>query len=261
MSGALVNRRSTMGAAFAPPRAPPVRAGGMDRQRSIRRNEVVRCQISISQERAWIGGAHVLTAFKLPMGRPHEILAEIDDLGGGASNETCFEFRQDHLPGLVSRNPHYLEFLNVWRNEQAAPDVLDYRADLVDGLLHGVEQQERMIEGTLENAADVEECLFSAPMYQTELARVRFVLGAYIRVRLAKIENQAGHIFADPEIFSRLSERERAHCDQYLMLLHEHQRTTVLSDLPQPFADETDADACPELLGKAATNGVYPGHT
>mgnify|MGYP001496712691 len=45
------------------------------------------------------------------------------------------------------------------------------------------------------------------------------------------------------------------------MLLHEHQRTTVLSDLPQPFADETDADACPELLGKAATNGVYPGHT
>ena len=156
--------------------------------------------VFVLEERAWIGGGHVLTAFKLPMGRPHEILAEIDDLGGGASNETCFEFRQDHLPGLVSRNPHYLEFLNVWRNEQAAPDVLDYRADLVDGLLHGVEQQERMIEGTLENAADVEECLFSAPMYQTELARVRFVLGAYIRVRLTKIENQAGHIFASDAV-------------------------------------------------------------
>ena len=199
MSGALVNRRSTMGAAFAPPRAPPVRGwNGSSKVDPSKRS----CPLS-DQHQPGTGldrQGTCTTAFKLPMGRPHEILAEIDDLGGGASNETCFEFRQDHLPGLVSRNPHYLEFLNVWRNEQAAPDVLDYRADLVDGLLHGVEQQERMIEGTLENAADVEECLFSAPMYQTELARVRFVLGAYIRVRLTKIENQAGHIFASDAV-------------------------------------------------------------
>jgi hypothetical protein len=37
------------------------------------------------------------------------------------------------------------------------------------------------------------------------------------------------------------------------LLLHKHQRNTLLSDLPYPFADETDADACPEPLGKAAT--------
>ena len=141
-------------------------------------------------------------------------LDEIDDLGGGASNDTCFEFCEGHTPSLMARNPQYLKILNVWRSEQAVPEVLDWRADLVDGLRQSVEQQEHMIEGTLESAADVEECLFSAAMYQTELARVRFVLGAYIRVRLAKIENQAGHIFASDAVSScrvrvRIARRRR----------------------------------------------------
>ena len=59
-----------------------------------------------------------------------------------------------------------------------------------------------MVDGTLRSADDVEECLFSAPLYQSELARVRFVLGAYVRARLAKLEATAGHVAADPDAWA-----------------------------------------------------------
>ena len=132
-----------------------------------------------------------------------------------------------------------------------------------------------MVEGTLRNAEDVDECLFSAPLYQSELARVRFVLGAYVRARLRKLEAAAGHVAvslfsrvrsvaargdrpvffsqADPDAWARLSAREQAHCDAYLALVHKHHRAALLGDLPTPFADETDGDDCPTALAKAAT--------
>ena len=130
-----------------------------------------------------------------------------------------------------------------------------------------------MVEGTLRSADDVEECLFSAPLYQSELARVRFVLGAYVRARLQKLEASAGHVAvpvpasrdrgrvattarasqADPDAWARLSAREQRHCDAYLALLHKHHRAALLSEMPGPFADECDGDACPEALARAAT--------
>lgn len=52
---------------------------------------------------------------------------------------------------------------------------------------------------------------------------------------------------------ARLSDRERTHCDAYLALIHKHHRGALLSEMPAPFADEADGDACPEALALAAT--------
>lgn len=186
-------------------------------------------------------------------------MASLLDDDDGATGAMGMGMGDEPAGPVTAKNPHYVDLIDVWRCEVACPEVLEWRGDLVDGLLGNVEQQERMIEGTLANAADAEECLFSAPMYQTELARVRFVLGAYVRARLVKIEAQAGHIAADPAAFGRLSDREQAHCEQYLALLHKHHRAALLSDLPQPFADEADGDACPAALGKAASEAPKLG--
>ena len=43
------------------------------------------------------------------------------------------------------------------------------------------------------------------------------------------------------------------------VMTSEHHRAALLSDLPQPFADEADGDACPAALGKAASEAPKLG--
>mmetsp|Transcript_19341 Transcript_19341/g.57474 ORF Transcript_19341/g.57474 Transcript_19341/m.57474 type:complete len:242 (+) Transcript_19341:199-924(+) len=150
-------------------------------------------------------------------------------------------------------NPAWARLLAAWEGEKACPELLKWRGDLVDGLLDALEQQERMVAETVRGGADVDECLFSAPLYQTELARVKYVLTDYCRVRLGKLEAQAGHVAADPEAMANLSDRERAHLDGYLKILHKHHKKALLSDLPDAFADKTEGEQPTEALAKAAT--------
>ena len=65
-------------------------------------------------------------------------------------------------------------YLTAWRSEQACPEVLPWRGDLVDALLDAAEQQEAMVKATVEQGGDVDECLFSAPLYESELRAVPF---------------------------------------------------------------------------------------
>jgi len=160
-------------------------------------------------------------------------------------------------PGAgMPRNPAYVELLAAWRSEVACPELLAWRGDLVDGLRAGADAQERLVDASVREGADVDECLFSAPMYQTEIARVKYVLGAYVRCRLRKLESMAGWVANDDEARARLSDREAQHCDAYLALCAKHHRKALLDELPAPFADETpegEGDAVPEALAKACT--------
>ena len=164
------------------------------------------------------------------------------DMGMGDTNQ-----------GAPRRNPAYEQLLTAWRSEQACPEVLPWRGDLVDALLDAAEQQEAMVKATVEQGGDVDECLFSAPLYESELARCRFVVGSYVRCRLRKLERQCGYIIADDDAYARLSDAEKTHAVKYLDLIERHHRASLLEDLPEPFRDERkDGDeACPEVLAKA----------
>ena len=133
------------------------------------------------------------------------------------------------------------------------PGSAPWRGDLVDALLDAAEQQEAMVKATVEQGGDVDECLFSAPLYESELARCRFVVGSYVRCRLRKLERQCGYIIADDDAYGRLSDAEKTHAVKYLDLIEKHHRASLLEDLPEPFRDERkDGDeACPEVLAKA----------
>ena len=164
------------------------------------------------------------------------------DMGMGDANQ-----------GAPRRNPAYEQLLTAWRSEQACPEVLPWRGDLVDALLDAAEQQEAMVKATVEQGGDVDECLFSAPLYESELARCRFVVGSYVRCRLRKLERQCGFIIADDDAYGRLSDAEKTHAVKYLDLIEKHHRASVLDDLPEPFRDERKEgdEACPEVLAKA----------
>ena len=57
--------------------------------------------------------------------------------------------------GAPRRNPAYEQLLTAWRSEQACPEVLPWRGDLVDALLDAAEQQEAMVKATVEQGGDV----------------------------------------------------------------------------------------------------------
>lgn len=95
--------------------------------------------------------------------------------------------------------------------------------------------------------------LFIAPCYRKDMERLRFVLCAYVRARLAKIQRQAGHILGDAEALARLSPRERKYCRHYLGLCAKHHQNALLRDLPDPFKEvpeggTEDSVACTPAL-------------
>ena len=184
----------------------------------------------------------------------HSDMAELDTILGPDDGGMDMAMG-DAGAGAPRRNPAYEQLLTAWRSEKACPELLQWRGDLVDGLLDAAEQQEAMVKATVEQGGDVDECLFSAPLYESELARCRFVTGSYVRCRLRKLERQCGHVIADDDAYARLSDAEKTHAVKYLDLIEKHHRAALLEALPEPFRDarQEGDEACPEVLAKAIT--------
>eukprot|EP00249_Psilotum_nudum_P011420 c23163_g1_i1 orf=240-929(+) len=122
-----------------------------------------------------------------------------------------------------------LELLKrVWRNEKAAPEMLAYEANLVQR----VREQIALMEDTLSvfsgNASDE----LMASMYRMDVDRTMFLLRAYLRVRLLKIEKFAMHILRTQELWERLSEQEQDYAQRFTDTLQKHLEQSVLSKLP-----------------------------
>ena len=92
-----------------------------------------------------------------------------------------------------------------------------------------------------------------AHIYHAELNRVRFMLRAYYRTRLFKIEKHVVHVVKEEEIFARLSTQEQEYATNYTNMVEEH-FGSVLGQLPEKYTsmlqqieeDEGDFDMVPE---------------
>lgn len=68
-----------------------------------------------------------------------------------------------------------------------------------------------MQEGVIADYRDNPQMELPRLMYSYELKRVRYLLQAYHRTRLSKIEKFILHILEKDEVLSRLSEKEQAY--------------------------------------------------
>jgi len=93
-----------------------------------------------------------------------------------------------------------------------------------------------------------------AHIYQAELNRVRFLIRAYYRTRLFKIEKYAVHV-VKPETneFAKLSPQEQEYAKNYVNMLEEH-FGSVLGQMPEKYSsmlqqieeDDAEMDMVPE---------------
>merc|ERR1711990_81543 len=111
-------------------------------------------------------------------------------------------------------------------SEKGAPEILQYQDEAVDGLLELIKQQE--IDASEQaNESTTNQFLFN--VYQMEINRLKYMLSAYLRTRLFKIEKHVLHILKHPDLQSRLSLSEITYAKQYLQTLEQHMTASCLS--------------------------------
>lgn len=116
----------------------------------------------------------------------------------------------------------------VWRNEKAAPEVLPYESLLVER----VREQILLLEDTLSTSTGEASDELTLSMYRMDIDRAMFLLRAYLRIRLLKIEQFAMHILRTEELWERLSLQEQDYAQRYIDILQKHMEQSVLSKLP-----------------------------
>ncbi len=99
----------------------------------------------------------------------------------------------------------------AWMNEYFAPELLEPQVEVVDCLLE-------QIKSTEENLERLDKGHFGISIHKMELARIRFMIASYLRLRLQKIQKHVHYLSkrSDDELNARLTTEEatflRSHC-------------------------------------------------
>ncbi|KAK9147079.1 hypothetical protein Sjap_006982 [Stephania japonica] len=118
----------------------------------------------------------------------------------------------------------------AWRNEKAAPEILQFQHELVQRSSEQVQLMEETVEDFEQNGADP----LTVSVYQMDLDRMQFLLRSYLRIRLQKIVKYMIHI-SKSEAWSRLSEQEQKFSKRCMDDMEKHLNQSVLSRLPYGY--------------------------
>ncbi|KAF6254114.1 hypothetical protein COO60DRAFT_1703476 [Scenedesmus sp. NREL 46B-D3] len=116
-------------------------------------------------------------------------------------------------------------------NERMAPEILQYKEELVERVKAGLKRQEVELDG-MEGQRDYE---LVRQVLSYERDRVRFLLKAYLRARLEKIEQYAGSMLDTASLRVRLSQQERAYASAFFVAMGRHLKDSVLKELPANY--------------------------
>ncbi|KAJ9104350.1 hypothetical protein QFC19_003992 [Naganishia cerealis] len=130
----------------------------------------------------------------------------------------------------------------VWVRERGTPEIMQWEGELVEECLHKMGQQAQMLDLLRSDPQTSSEEHFKLILVQTEMERVKYLVRAYLRCRLDKVEkfaqwiaSSAGDDDARMQVQGRLSQLELSHAEKYAQLLHMHYNDSVLQSLPEKF--------------------------
>ncbi|KAG0586087.1 hypothetical protein KC19_2G063100 [Ceratodon purpureus] len=127
--------------------------------------------------------------------------------------------------------PNDVEVLKrVWRNEKSAPEILAYESLLVERVQ---EQIANMEENILAAAESLDDMMLS--IFEMDVNRLMFLLRAYLRVRLSKIDKFALHVMRTADLWDRLSPQEQEYASKFVDVLSKHMHDSVLGKLEKEY--------------------------
>ncbi|KAH7561236.1 hypothetical protein ACOSP7_016108 [Xanthoceras sorbifolium] len=119
----------------------------------------------------------------------------------------------------------------AWRNEKAAPEILQFQVQLVKRATEQIQLMEETVEEFEESGMDP----LTVSLYQMDLDRAQFLLRSYLRIRLQKVEKYMFYIRKNDNLRNRLSEPERVFVNRCIDDMEKHLGDTVLSKLPDNY--------------------------
>ncbi|KAH9766221.1 DNA replication complex GINS protein SLD5 [Citrus sinensis] len=147
-----------------------------------------------------------------------------EDTGDGSTAE------MDDYETLMSTTDAEL-LKTAWRNEKAAPEILQFQAPLVKRAKEQIQLMEETVEEYEESGMDP----LTVSLYQMDLDRAQFLLRSYLRVRLQKLEKYMFYIWKNESLWSRLSDPEKMFVQRCIDDMEKHLEETVLSKLPDNY--------------------------
>ncbi|KAL9410141.1 hypothetical protein AB3S75_043990 [Citrus x aurantiifolia] len=147
-----------------------------------------------------------------------------EDIGDGSTAE------MDDYETLMSTTDAEL-LKTAWRNEKAAPEILQFQAQLVKRAKEQIQLMEETVEEYEESGMDP----LTVSLYQMDLDRAQFLLRSYLRVRLQKLEKYMFYIWKNESLWSRLSDPEKMFVQRCIDDMEKHLQETVLSKLPDNY--------------------------
>ncbi|KAI7837340.1 hypothetical protein COHA_008855 [Chlorella ohadii] len=117
-------------------------------------------------------------------------------------------------------------------NERVAPEVLQFETDLISRIEQNIDYQEEQIDLLKES----DDSKLLVEIYMSELARVRYLLRAYLRTRLQKIERHVMHVLDNADMAARLSDKESQFARDYFVLFGSHMKAAAANHLPEAFS-------------------------
>ncbi|RPB26133.1 GINS complex, Sld5 component [Terfezia boudieri ATCC MYA-4762] len=151
-------------------------------------------------------------------------------------NDILAEFDKRSVP---SSTQDLNDLTKQWIAERGAPEVLPYQGPLLERIMERIREQIEIVEretGDLEPNAN-----FRLILIQTELERVKFLVRAYLRARMAKIDKHPLYLINNPSALSHLSDPEKAYLRSHLALLNNHYLSSFLRNFPAQLRRLDDA--------------------
>lgn len=150
----------------------------------------------------------------------------------------------------------------VVRNEKAAPEILHYENALVEGLCASIERMEDSIMTWQDSPEEVQAGRLKAAIHWRDVNRAKYLLRAYLRTRLTKIEAHSMCYAMTERQFEKLSESEQEFLTRYINATERLMQEGVLKGFPQKYqslvnqvGDDGDQDE-----GSSFDMGAPPSH-
>ncbi|KCV71610.1 hypothetical protein H696_01028 [Fonticula alba] len=151
----------------------------------------------------------------------------------GATHGATLSSEESVSPGAQD----FRLMLRAWQNELHAPEILPWAGGPFGRLFQSIREQRDVIDDL--KAGGTEDA-FIAVIMQTDLERVKYVLRAYVKARLSKINQFCHNILFQPVLRERLTPRERAYARRMQTIWDSHILSSAVGALPPLFAKLED---------------------
>ncbi|KAL8166755.1 hypothetical protein V2J09_008254 [Rumex salicifolius] len=139
------------------------------------------------------------------------------------------EFPTDDYESLMGTTDAEL-LKRAWRNEKAAPEILQFETDLIQRSREQIQLMEDTTEEFMKSGFDP----LIVSIYQMDLDRAQFLLRSYLRIRLQKIEMNMLYI-SKTDLWNRLSREEQRFAKRHDENMKNFLDESVLSKLPTGY--------------------------